>query len=321
MTRYVARRTLFLVLSLAVATVVIFALLRLLPGDPANALLSVNATPEQIAAARSQVGADEPVLTQLTTWLGQVFSGDLGTSFISGREVLPDVVERLAVTIPLTLISFVVAAVLSVVVGFVAAYRADRWYGVVLSGLAQLGIAVPVFWVGMILVWVFALSLGLYPSGGYPREGWADPAETLRYLALPVATIVVVMTASLARYVRSASQDALGSDYLRTARSLGSSLPHAFWRHGVRNASVPVIAILGVELATTLLGAVVVESVFSLPGLGSMLVRAIAQHDYPSIQGVLLVTTLLVLVIGFGADVLQRVVDPRLRGRTAGRAA
>ena len=321
MTRYVARRTLFLVLSLAVAMVVIFALLRLLPGDPANALLSVDATPEQIAAAREQVGADEPVLTQLTTWLGEVFSGNLGTSFISGREVLPDVLDRLAVTIPLTLISFVLAAVLASVVGFVAAYRADRWYGIALSGLAQLGIAVPVFWVGMILVWVFALTLGLYPSGGYPREGWEEPAETLHYLALPVATIVTVMTASLARYVRSASQDALGSDYLRTARSLGSSLPHAFWRHGVRNASVPVIAILGVELATTLLGAVVVESVFSLPGLGSMLVRAIAQHDYPSIQGVLLVTTLLVLVIGFAADVLQRVVDPRLRARTAGRAA
>ncbi|PFG40485.1 peptide/nickel transport system permease protein [Georgenia soli] len=321
MTRYVARRTLFLVLSLAVAMVVIFALLRLLPGDPANALLSIDATPEQIAAAREQVGADEPVLTQLTTWVGQVLSGNLGTSFISGREVLPDVVDRLAVTIPLTLISFVIAAVLASVVGFVAAYRADRWYGIALSGLAQLGIAVPVFWVGMILVWVFALTLGLYPSGGYPREGWEEPAETLRYLALPVATIVTVMTASLARYVRSASQDALGSDYLRTARSLGSSLPRAFWRHGARNASVPVIAILGVELATTLLGAVVVESVFSLPGLGSMLVRAIAQHDYPSIQGVLLVTTLLVLLIGFAADVLQRVVDPRLRARTAGRAA
>ncbi|GAA4287705.1 ABC transporter permease [Georgenia daeguensis] len=321
MARYVARRTLFLVLSLAVAMVVIFALLRLLPGDPANALLSVNATPEQIAAAREQVGADEPVLTQLTTWLGQVLAGDLGTSFVSGREVLPDVVDRLGVTIPLTLIAFVLAAALASLVGFVAAYRADRWYGVVLSGLSQLGIAVPVFWVGMVLVWIFALDLGLLPSGGYPREGWAEPGETLRYLTLPVATIVTVMTASLARYVRSATQDVLGSDYLRTARSLGSSLPHAFWRHGLRNASVPVIAILGVELATTLLGAVVVESVFSLPGLGSMLVRAIAQHDYPSIQGVLLVTTFLVLVIGFAADLLQRVVDPRLRRRTSGTAA
>lgn len=321
MARYVARRVMFLLLSLAVGMVVIFALLRLLPGDPANALLSVDATPEQIAAAREQVGADEPVLTQLTTWLGQVVSGDLGSSFISGRAVLPDIVDRFAVTLPLTAISFVLAVALACVLGFLAAYRADRWYGIVLSGFAQLGIAVPVFWVGLILVWIFSLELGIYPSGGFAREGWAVPGDALRYLTLPVATIVIVMTASLTRYVRSATLDVLGSDYLRTARALGSSLPVAFLRHGVRNASVPVISILAVELASTLLGAVVVESVFALPGLGSMLVRAIAQHDYPSIQGVLLVTTFLVLLIGFAADVVQRVVDPRLRTTTTGRAA
>lgn len=321
MARYLARRVAFLLLSLAVATVVIFVLLRLLPGDPANALLSVNATAEQVAAARAQVGADEPVPAQLATWLGQVLAGDLGTSFVSGAPVLPEILARLAVTVPLTVIAFVLAALLACVVGFLAAHGADRWYGVVLSGFAQLGIAVPVFWVGMVLVWVFALSLGILPSGGFPRDDWAEPAEALRALTLPVATIVLVMTASLARYVRSAALDVLGSDYLRTARSLGSSLPGAFVRHGLRNAAVPVVSILGVELASTLLGAVVVESVFSLPGLGSMLVRAIAQHDYPSIQGVLLVTTLLVLAIGFVADVVQRLLDPRLRARTAGRAA
>ncbi|KAE8763485.1 ABC transporter permease [Georgenia thermotolerans] len=321
MARYLARRVAFLLLSLVVATVVIFVLLRLLPGDPANALLSVNATAEQVAAARAQVGADEPVPAQLAGWVGQVLAGDLGTSFVSGAPVLPEILARLAVTVPLTLIAFVLAAVLACVVGFLAAHGADRWYGVALSGFAQLGIAVPVFWLGMVLVWVFALSLGLLPSGGFPRDDWARPGEALRALTLPVATIVLVMTASLARYVRSAALDVLGSDYLRTARSLGSSLPGAFVRHGLRNAAVPVVSILGVELASTLLGAVVVESVFSLPGLGSMLVRAIAQHDYPSIQGVLLVTTLLVLAIGFVADVVQRLLDPRLRARTAGRAA
>ncbi|TRW45562.1 ABC transporter permease [Georgenia yuyongxinii] len=321
MARYLARRAAFLLLSLVVAMLVIFALLRLLPGDPANALISVNATPEQIEAARAQVGAGEPVLAQLQTWAGQLLAGDLGTSFISGQAVLPDVVSRLSVTVPLTLIAFALAVVAACLIGFVAAYRADRWYGIVLSGFAQLGIAVPAFWVGMILIWIFALYLGWFPSGGYPRDGWEDPAETLRYLALPILTIVIVMTASLSRYVRSATLEVLGSDYLRTARALGSSLPGAFRRHGVRNAAVPVISILGVELASTLLGAVVIESVFALPGLGSMLTRAIAQHDYPSIQGVLLVTTLLVLVIGFVADIAQRLVDPRLRSTTTGRAA
>ncbi|MFD1506616.1 ABC transporter permease [Georgenia yuyongxinii] len=321
MARYLARRAAFLLLSLVVAMLVIFALLRLLPGDPANALISVNATQEQIEAAREQVSAGDPMLAQLQTWAGQLLAGDLGTSFISGQAVLPDVVSRLSVTVPLTLIAFVLAVVAACLIGFVAAYRADRWYGIVLSGFAQLGIAVPAFWVGMILIWIFALYLGWFPSGGYPRGGWEDPAETLRYLALPILTIVIVMTASLSRYVRSATLEVLGSDYLRTARALGSSLPGAFRRHGVRNAAVPVISILGVELASTLLGAVVIESVFALPGLGSMLTRAIAQHDYPSIQGVLLVTTLLVLVIGFVADIAQRLVDPRLRSTTTGRAA
>ncbi|MHB1064918.1 MAG: ABC transporter permease [Georgenia sp.] len=321
MARYVLRRAVLLVLSLVLAMAVIFVLLRLLPGDPANALLSVNATPEQIAAAREQVGADEPLLTQLATWLTQIASLDLGTSFISGVEVLPEIRTRLVVTLPLTLIAFTVSVILAGVVGFLAAHRADRWYGVLLSAFAQLGIAVPVFWVGMILVWVFALDLGLSPSGGFPRDDWADPGAALAHLALPVATITIVMTASLARYVRSATLDVLGSDYLRTARSLGLGLPQAFWRHGVRNGVVPVISILGIELASTMLGAVVVESVFALPGLGSMLTRAIAQHDYPSIQGVLLVTTVLVLLIGFLADVLQRVVDPRLRSIVGGSTA
>jgi len=316
--RYLARRSFFLVLSLAVGMVVIFLLLRLLPGDPANALLSIHATPEQIAAAREQVNADQPVATQLAEWTSQVLRGDLGSSFISGQEVLPDIAARLGVTLPLTLIAFTISVLLAAVLGFLAAYRADTWYGTLFTGVAQVGIAVPVFWVGTIFVWIFALRLGLLPSGGFPRGGWADPAAALRSLALPVATIVTVMTASLTRYVRSAVLDVLGSDHLRTARALGAGPLDAFARHGLRNAAVPVIAIMGVELASTLLGAVVIESVFTLPGLGSMLTRAIAQHDYPVIQGVLLVTTIFVLLVGFLADVTQRLVDPRLQATITG---
>lgn len=144
------------------------------------------------------------------------------------------------------------------------------------------------------------------------------PGEAVRSLVLPVVTIALVMSASLIRYVRSATLDVLGSDYLRTARALGSSFGQAMWRHGLRNASVPVVSVLGIELASTLLGAVVVESVFALPGLGSMLVTGIAQHDYPVVQGVLFVSTLAVLLIGFAADLVQRVIDPRLRDRLSG---
>jgi peptide/nickel transport system permease protein len=314
---YLLRRVAFLVVTLFLASVALFLLLRLLPGDPANALLSVGATPQQIAAARHEIGSDRPLPQQFVTWLGQVATLNLGHSFVSTLPVGPQIASRLAVTVPLTLLAFALAVVIAVPVGFVAAYRSRRWYGAVLGGLSQLGIAVPVFWVGVLLVTVFALKLRVSPSGGFPQDDWADPAAALNDLALPVVTIALVMSASLIRYVRSATLDVLDSDYLRTSRALGSSFVSAVWRHGVRNAAVPVVSILGIELATTFLGAVVVESVFALPGLGSMLVQGIAEHDYPVIQGVLLVSTFAVLVIGFLADLAQRIIDPRLRAAGA----
>ncbi|PRY68968.1 peptide/nickel transport system permease protein [Glaciihabitans tibetensis] len=310
---YLLRRSAFLLVSFLIAMVAIFVLLRLLPGDPSNALLSVTATPEQIAAAQAQVGADRPVLEQFLTWFGQLAQFDLGESFISSLPVGPEIAARLSVTIPLTLISFAVALVVSLVAGVVAATRSDRWYGILISGFSQLGVAVPVFWVGILLVSVFAVGLRWLPSSGFPRDDWADPADALRSLTLPIVTVALVMSASLTRYIRSATLDVMGSDYLRSARAQGSGYSEALWRHGVRNGAVPVISILGIELATTFLGAVVVESVFGLPGLGSMLLRAIEQHDYPNIQGVLFVSTLVVLIIGFVADIAQRLVDPRLR--------
>jgi len=315
---YLLRRAAFLAVSLVVAMVVIFVLLRLLPGDPANALLSVDATPEQIAAARAQVGSDQPLVQQFATWAAQLPSFDLGESYISSRSVGDEVAARLAITLPLTLLAFGLALVVSLIVGITAAVKADRWYGILLSGFAQLGVAVPVFWVGVILVWIFALQLGLLPSGGFPRHDWEDPSDALRSLTLPVITIAIVMSASLSRYVRAATLDVLGSDYLRTARAGGSGMSEALLRHGVRNGSVPVVAVLGIELSTTLLGAVVVESVFTLPGLGSLLLSAIEQHDFQVIQGVLVVSTLFVLLVGFAADIVQRLIDPRLRTSVSG---
>ncbi|GGU23449.1 ABC transporter permease [Streptomyces daghestanicus] len=320
MARYLLRRLAFLVVSLALASVVLFVLLRMLPGDPANALTAVGASDEQIAAARHAIGSDRPLPEQFTHWLGQLATGDLGTSFVSSLPVGPEVTARLNVTVPLTLAAFVLAVLIAVPAGFVAAHKRRTWYGALLSGVSQLGIAVPVFWLGMILIAVFALNAGWLPAGGFPQDGWAAPGDAIRSLVLPVVTIALVMSASLIRYVRSATLDVLGSDYLRNARALGESFGTAMWRHGLRNASVPVISVLGIELASTLLGAVVVESVYALPGLGSLLATGIAQHDYPVIQGVLFVSTLAVLLIGFLADLVQRIVDPRLRGRLSGGA-
>ncbi|TBO60795.1 ABC transporter permease [Streptomyces kasugaensis] len=318
MTRYLVRRLVFLLVSLALASIVLFVLLRMLPGDPANALTSVGASPEQIAAARHSIGSDRPLPQQFAHWIGQLAGGDLGTSFVSSLPVGPEVAQRLNVTVPLTLSAFVLAVLIAVPAGFLAAYKRHTWYGALLNGVSQLGIAVPVFWLGMILIAVFALNAGWLPSGGFPQDGWDAPRDAISSLVLPVVTVALVMSASLIRYVRSAALDVLGSEYLRTARALGSSFGRAMWRHGLRNAAVPVISVLGIELASTLLGAVVVESVYALPGLGSLLATGIAQHDYPVIQGVLFVSTLAVLLIGFAADLVQRIVDPRLRGRLSG---
>ena len=296
---------------------VLFVLLRLLPGDPANALLGVGATPAQIEAARAQVGSDQPLASQFVTFLGNLARFDLGSSFVSRAPVLPEIGNRMSVTLPLTLLGFLFAIVIAVPLGIVAAVRGDRWYGAAISVVSQLGIAIPAFWLGILLVTVFAIDLRIFPSGGFPLKGWSNFGEAALAMVLPVATIALIIAASLLRYVRSATQDVLGSDYIRTARALGASFPEALIRHGIRNGAVPVISILGIELATSFLGAVVIERVFTLPGLGSMLLLAISQRDYPNVQGVLFVSTLLVLVIGFGADLLQRFVDPRLRGRVS----
>ncbi|KAB2656610.1 ABC transporter permease [Brucella tritici] len=315
---YIIRRSAILVLSVFIASIVLFLLLRLLPGDPANALVSVGADAAQIEAARKQVGSDLPLYEQFLRFIGSLLRFDLGNSFVSGAPVLAEIGKRLIVTVPLTLMAFVVAIMIAVPLGILSVVRQNRWYGSLISVVSQLGIAVPVFWIGILLVWFFAVKLRLFPSGGFPSRGWQSAPAAFQSLILPVATIAIVMSASLIRYVRSATQDVLGSDYLRTARALGATFSQALVRHGIRNGAVPVISILGIELASTLLGAVVVERVFSLPGLGSMLLLGIEQRDYPNVQGVLFVSTLLVLLVGFAADLLQRLIDPRLRQRSAG---
>ena len=318
MLSYMLRRLGVLLLSLITAAIVLFVLLRLLPGDPAASLVGVGATPEQIAAAREQIGSDQPLGVQFMQYLRDLARLDLGRSFISQAPVIEEIGARMSVTLPLTLAAFVLAIFIAVPLGILAAVKADRWYGLLLSVVSQIGIAVPVFWLGILLVYQFSLTLRWLPSGGFPLRGYAEPAAAIEAMVLPVCTIALVMSASLMRYVRAATLEVVNSEFLRTARALGESFTGALLRHGLRNAAVPVVAVLGIELATTFLGAVVVEQVFSLPGLGSMLLLAIEQRDYPNVQGVLFVSTLLVLIVGFLADLLQRALDPRLR-KDAGR--
>lgn len=302
-----------LLVSLLLASVVVFVVLRLLPGDSAGTSLGVGTTADQLAQLRSELGTDQPVAAQYLQWLGQVVRGDLGTSFVSRLPVGDLIAQKLPITVPLSVSAFVLAVLVSVPLGVLAAVHRRGPVGVAVSAVSQLGVAVPVFWVGVLLVLVLALQAQVLPAGGFPRTGWDDPVAAVRSLVLPVVTVAVAMSAVMVRYVRSATLDVLDQDYLRTARSLGYGRWQALRRHGLRNAAVPVVSILGIELATSLLGAVVIENVFALPGLGTLLLGSVTARDLPVVQALVLGLTAVVLVMNTLVDLAQRAIDPRLR--------
>ncbi|MCW3839735.1 ABC transporter permease [Micromonospora yasonensis] len=316
MLSYLIRRVAWLIGSLFVAGSAVFFLLRVLPGDPAVTLLAVGSSPDQIDAIRHQLGTDRPVLAQYGHWLGDLVTGNLGNSLFTQMPVLDQIAGRLPVTVPLALSAFMLSIVVAVPIGVFAAVRRRGLLGVAVSTLAQLGIALPIFWVGIVVVWLVAVQWRALPPGGFPRTGWQDPGAALQSLVLPVATLTIAQGSVLVRYVRSATLDVLSQEYVRTARSLGYSLPRALWRHGPRNGAATVVQILGILLASSLLGTVVIESVFALPGLGSLLLASVKSRDLPIVQGTVFLMTATVLVMGLVVDVVQRLVDPRLRART-----
>jgi peptide/nickel transport system permease protein len=311
---YLARRVGWLLGSLFVAGSTVFVLLRVLPGDPAVTLLAVGSSPDQINAIRHQLGTDRPLLEQYGGWFGDLLTGQLGDSLFTRTPVLDQIVGRLPVTLPLALSAFVLSIVVAVPIGVLAAVRRRGLAGVAVSTLAQLGIALPIFWIGIVVVWLVAVRWRLLPPGGFPRVGWQDPSTATRSLVLPVVTLTIAQGSVLVRYVRSATLDVLGQEYVRTARSLGYSLPQALWRHGLRNGAATVVNVLGILLASSLLGTVVIESVFALPGLGSLLLASVKSRDLPVVQGTVFAMTATVLLVGLAVDIVQRVIDPRLRG-------
>lgn len=306
------RRTAVLVVSLAVASVAVFAFMTVLPGDPARIALGVNATPEAVAATRAEFGTDRPLAVQYLDWVDGLPFGEFGRSYVTDTDIGPQIVDRFLVTAWLVLSAMVVALVVAVPLGVAAAVRHRRVSGTVISGLSQLGVAVPSFLAGILLVTVFAVHLGWFPSGGWTPPA-QDPVDFLRKLVLPALALGLVQGAVLTRYVRSAVLDVLREDWLRTARSKGLTPTRALVRHGLRNAAVPIVTVLGLQLATLLVGAVVVERVFVIPGLGSLLLDGVADRDLLLVQGVVMVLVLAVLVVNFLVDVAYTVLDPRLR--------
>ncbi|MGW6278766.1 ABC transporter permease [Kribbella sp. NPDC055071] len=309
--RLIERTGVFLV-SLAVSSVLVFAFMAVLPGDPARVALGVNASDEAVAELRRQFGLDRPLVTQYFDWLGGLLRGDLGTSYVSKVAIGPQVFDRLQVTLWLVVAGMVIALLVAVPAGTVMAARHRKVSGLVLSALSQLGVAVPAFLAGILLIMLFAVKLGWLPANGWTPPA-QDPGMFLKQLILPALSLGLVQGAVLTRYVRSAVLDVLREDYLRTARAKGLRPFQALWRHGLRNAAVPVVTVLGLQLATLLIGAVVVERVFVIPGLGSLLLDGVSNRDLLLVQDVVMVLVIAVLLVNFVVDLLYVALDPRLR--------
>lgn len=313
MIRYALTRLALLLLGLFVASVLIFLTLRVLPGDIAQVIAGQNSSPEQVTAIRSSLGLDAPLAVQYVDWIGGVFRGDLGSSLLTGTPVVDELAEKARVTVPLGVMSLLVALFISFPLGVLSALRRGRAVGTGLNVAAQTVAAVPVVWAGMMLVVVFAVWLGWLPAQGFPRAGWSDPLAALRSLLLPALTIGAVEGAMLMRFVRSATLQAIGEDYVRTAAAKGLTRTGALLRHGLPGVGLSVISVLGLQVAGIIVGAVVIEELFSLPGIGRMLVEDVSTRDLPMVQGELLALTGFVLIVGFLVDLGHRMIDPRLR--------
>jgi peptide/nickel transport system permease protein len=311
------RRLATLAATAVVASVAVFVLLSVVPGDPAQVALGLNASPEALAAQRAAMGLDDSPVVRYLDWLGGIVRGDFGISSVSKQPIGPELLDKLQVTLTLVLCALVIALIVAIPVGILAAVRQRRIDGVLVSAASQVGISIPGFLVGMLLVTVFAVRLGWLPSSGWVRPS-DNFGEFLRHVTLPALALGAVQAAVLTRYVRSAVLEIMREDFLRTARSKGLRPLKALVVHGLRNAAVPVITVTGVQLATMLVGAVVIERVFVINGIGSMLLDRVANRDMVAVQGIVLVLVLLVLVINTVVDALYTLVDPRLRERVAG---
>ena len=313
MTRFLLGRTALFALGLVVASVLIFATLRLLPGDVAQAIAGTTGSPAQVAALREQLGLDRPIAAQYLDWAGGLLRLDLGESLVTGSPVAGEIAEKLGVTLPLAGLSLVFGLLIGVPAGVWAAARHRRPAGLVVGVGSQLLAAVPAVWLGMLLIALFAVTLGWLPTQGWPLDGWQDPGRALRSLVLPALTIGIIEGAVLLRFTRSAAIGALDQDYVRAAAAKGMTLDRALLRHGLPNVMLSVVSVLGLQVVGLVVGAVVVEQLFTLPGLGRMLVTDVGRRDLTKVQGELMTLTAIVLFVGLLVDVAHRRLDPRLR--------
>ncbi|WP_303049132.1 ABC transporter permease [Corynebacterium sp. Marseille-P4321] len=308
MTRALTKALARFVLLMFAASVVIFLLLRAVPGDPARVALGVTATDEDVAELSARLGLDRPLYAQYFDWVGGLFTGNFGISMASGQDITATVLERGAVSLTLTIAAMVVSFAVAVPAGVFLARRSGTGVGTVgravVGGLTQLGIAVPSFLVAILAVALFSVRLGWLPA-----NGWGTPAHAV----LPVASLALVQAAILTRYVRAAVLEEMGKDYVRTGRSLGASISNVLYSSALRNAALPVITVAGIQLSTLVVGAVVIERVFTIPGLGTMLLDAVGNRDLTTVQTVMMLVVAFTLLVNLVVDLTYAVVDPRIR--------
>ncbi len=314
MLRYALTRALSLALSLAVASLVIFAVIEVIPGDPASYMLGLNATPEAVAALRDQLGLNGTLVERYVAWIGGMLTGDFGTSYTYKVPVADLVAQRLWVSLPLALFALTLSTLIAFPVGLIAAAKRGSATDYGIMGATQLGIAVPNFWFAMLLVLVFAVNLRWFSAGGFPGwEGGIGPA--LKALTLPAIALALPQASILARVMRSALIETLGQDYIRTARAKGLTRRQATTRHALRNALIPVLTIIGLQFSFLLAGAIIIENVFYLPGLGRLIFQAITQRDLVVVESLVMLLVFAVILVTFLVDIAYAAVDPRLRRR------
>jgi peptide/nickel transport system permease protein len=298
--------------SLVAASILVFVVVNVLPGDVAAVILGTSATPEALEALRHQMGLDQPLWLRYLGWIGGLAHGDFGTSLLSHAAVGDLILQKLSVSGPLALASAVVALLVALPLGLIAGLRYRDATGALISAISLVGIAIPAFWAGLLLVTLFAILLKALPAGGF--VDWSDnPLAAARSLILPSLALGLVQAAVLTRYIRSAIVDVQREDFIRTARAKGLTRTQALVRHGLRYAAIPVVTILGIQLTSLLVGAVVIENVFVLPGLGRLLFQSVGNRDLIVVQDLVMLLTAVVLVVNFGVDLLYRLLDPRVR--------
>jgi peptide/nickel transport system permease protein len=316
MTRFLTSRVLSLAFVLWLVTIIAFVMIRLAPGDPSAVMLGSDASPKAVAEFRAAYGLDRPLPVQYLAWLGHVVRGDLGMSIYLGRPVTTAILERLPISLTLTLSAFAIAVVLGVSLGLIAAYWHDTWIDRLVSVVAALGLSMPSFWLGICLIYLFAVRWPVMPSGGFV-EPWIDPGKSFRHLLLPAFALGYLQSGLIARMTRASMLEALRGDFVRVARSKGVGEFRVVVKHAFRNALIPVLTVTGITLAVMFGGAVVIETVFTLPGVGRLLVNAVVRRDYPVVQGTLLVVAAWYVVVNIAVDVLYTVSDPRIRLRAS----